>query len=89
MDKTTEKDWRLDPNDDFLKGETFCFKTFKSSAMSDHEHCYFCWQKITDLPIENSDREGYCTISSETGQKIWVCKNCFDDFKKRFDFKLK
>ncbi len=89
MDKSTDKDWRLDPYDGFLNGESFCLKKFTSSATNDHEHCYFCWQKITDLPIENSDNEGYFTISSETAQGIWICKECFNDFEKQFNFKLK
>lgn len=88
MDKITDKDWRLDPYDGFLDGETFRLEKFISSERSDHEHCYFCWQKITDLPIEDTDPEGYRTISSETGQEIWICKNCFNDFKNRLNFKL-
>ena len=89
VDKTSDEDWRLDPYDGFLDGETFCFKKFISTATNDHEHCYFCWQKITDLEIEDSDSEGYCTISLKTGQENWVCKNCFNEFKNRFNFKVK
>ena len=88
MDKTN-KDWRLDPYGGFLDGKTFCLKNFISSEINDHEHCYFCWQKITDLPIEDSNHEGYSTIDSKTGQEIWVCQDCFNDFEKQFNFKVR
>ena len=45
-----------------------------------HTHCDFCTEKIT---AEDS-RICYCTLD----YSIWICKNCFDDFCKKFDFKL-
>ena len=45
-----------------------------------HTHCDFCTEKIT---TEDS-RICYCTLDYST----WICKNCFDDFCKKFDFKL-
>lgn len=89
MAEQNMQDWRIDNYDGNLNGETFKLEKFKSDQTNDHAHCVFCWQKITDLEIDDCDKEGYCTFSSETGQKIWVCKNCFNDFKTRFDFKLK
>lgn len=88
MTKKEEVDWRLEIYDGYLNGAIFSFKKFVSTETNDHEHCMFCWQKITDLQIEDSDNEGYCTVDS-AGQTLWVCKNCFNDFQKQLDFKLK
>ena len=89
MAKKEDIDWRLEIYDGYLNGATFSLEKFVSTQINDHEHCMFCWQKITDLPIEDSDTEGYCTVDAETGQTLWVCKQCFNDFQKQLDFKLK
>lgn len=81
MDKKAENDWRLDMYDGYLDGATFTLKKFVSANGNDHEHCVFCWKKITDLSIEDSETEGYCTMYEKTGQTQWICKDCFDDFK--------
>ena len=89
MVKKKDIDWRIEIYDGYLNGATFSLEKFASTATNDHEHCMFCWQKITDLPIENSNIDGYCTVDSKTGQTVWVCKNCFNDFKKQFKFNIK
>ncbi len=88
MDKKAENDWRLDMYDGYLDGATFTLKKFVSANGNDHEHCVFCWKKITDLSIEDCETEGYCTMYEKTGQTQWICKDCFDDFKKKFNFKI-
>lgn len=88
MDKKAENDWRLDMYDGYLDGATFTLKKFVSVNGNDHEHCVFCWKKITDLSIEDCETEGYCTMYEKTGQTQWICKDCFDDFKKKFNFKI-
>lgn len=45
-----------------------------------HAHCEFCTEKITT----EEPRVCYCSAD----YSIWICKNCFDDFRERFDFKL-
>ena len=76
-------DWRLDTYTGDLDGETFTLKRFVTSGDNDHEHCYFCWKKITDLHIENEDCdfEGYVCFNPKFKQEIWTCKECFDDLK--------
>lgn len=82
-------DWRIESYNGYLNGETFTFEKFVSSSTNDHEHCIFCWKKISDLNNNNYDTEGYYTIYSKTGQTNWICKDCFKDFKDQFNFKLK
>ena len=89
MDKKLGNDWRLDGYDGYLNEATFALEKFLTVDNNDHEHCVFCWQKITDLNIEGSDKEGYCTKCEETGQTQWVCKDCFNEFKNLFNFKVK
>lgn len=83
------QDWRLVSYNGHLNGETFKLKHFISNDKNDHEHCEFCWKKITDLQIENEDcdSEGYVCFNSKTQQTNWICKNCFNDFKEKFNFK--
>lgn len=89
MIKKAEGDWRLDTYDGYLDGAEFTLEKFVSTETNDHEHCVFCWQKITDLSIENCETEGYNTVYEKTGQSQWICKECFNEFKNMFNFKVK
>lgn len=90
MVKNVEEDWRLDTYDGYLDGAIFTLEKFESTKSNDHEHCVFCWQKITDLiNVEDAETEGYCTVYEQTGQTQWICKNCFTEFKNMFNFKVK
>ena len=86
---TIEKDdWRLE----FGKEPTF-YSKFKWSRKKwartrpnwDHDHCEFCWQKISDIDGENIQHEGW-TNDEDT---YWVCKSCFEDFKEMYQWDLK
>ena len=46
-----------------------------------HAHCDFCTTEI------NTRQPGtfYCTLD----YKFWICDNCFNDFKGRFDWNIK
>ena len=46
-----------------------------------HEHCEFCWDKATT----DNDCEFYCTED----MRYWICKECFDDFKEKFEWAVK
>ncbi len=89
MAEKNNGDWRLKAYDRYLDGSVFSLERFHSDATNDHEHCVFCWQKITDLDLPNCDKDGYCTTYEKTGQTHWVCKECFADFKEQFHFKEK
>jgi len=45
-----------------------------------HEHCEFCWHKIMADNVE----ECFCTPD----YCHWICKECYDDFKDKFDWKV-
>ena len=41
-----------------------------------HEHCEFCWEKVTC----DTDASFYCTGNL----RYWICPACYRDFKERF-----
>ena len=83
-----EEDWRLSQGYfEYIKNHVFKKQYFKSNKNNDHDHCNFCWKKITDLEIdEEHGTFGYVTLNAH-GQEEWVCEKCFNDFKARFNFK--
>lgn len=91
-----EYDWRIDGNESYLIGKTlktvdvlaFYTSTKKEwdekdpKEWHDHNHCCFCWEKFM---IETADKNpfAYCTDDDE----YWICKTCYNDFKKKFKWK--
>lgn len=46
-----------------------------------HEHCDFCWEKaMTNIP---------CTFYCTEDMKCWICEECFNDFKQKFNWQEK
>lgn len=91
-------DWRLRGQEDYLMGATLIHKKFNSNRpkvlmpnedprqYSDHEHCDFCWHKITENceHEEECSTHGYCTLDGRT----WICETCFEDFKELFSWTI-
>jgi hypothetical protein len=75
-------DWRLQGQEDYLKGKTLYFRKFIGTEKWDHEHCVFCSEKIMDSP--EAEKEGYTTQD----KYYWICKECFKDFKDMFKWKI-
>lgn len=70
------EDWRLIGNFGHIIGHNFRKTKFKSNGKNDHEHCVFCWTKITDIEIEEPHLvEGYVTISKKPIKKIGFVKS--------------
>jgi len=82
--QTNDKnDWRLMGQDEYLINEKLIsLKYQKHSEIWDHEHCEFCSKKISEY--EGDLHEGYCTINNQW----WICEECFNDFKKVFNWIL-
>lgn len=76
-------DWRLNGQEDYLAGKALYFRKWVTLNKEwDHEHCEFCWAKISEYP--DTLHEGYTT---EDGY-YWICPECFHDFKELFQWKL-
>jgi hypothetical protein len=74
------EDWRLFNQEIFLKDQKLIYKKFEVKPDWDHEHCSFCWQRIS--PQHGDEPEGYCTED----ESRWICKKCFEDFKASFNW---
>ncbi|MBS6591680.1 MAG: hypothetical protein KH324_09310 [Ruminococcus sp.] len=75
-------DWRLNGQERYLYGVKLKHMNIKDKLNpSDHEHCEFCLEKISNYP--NTIHDAYCTED----EYHWVCDNCYNDFKARFNWK--
>ena len=77
-----ETDWRLTNQMNYLYKAGLIKSIFKKSSNNDHEHCEFCWSKFGEE--DNTLHVGYCTID----KRVWICKQCYNDFKEQFDWHL-
>lgn len=78
-------DWRLSRGQkDYLDGKTLIYKVFPKDKRQPerHVHCEFCWETIS--PYLGDENEAYQTED----QKFWICRKCFHDFNKMFNWKL-
>ena len=75
-------DWRLNGQERYLYGVKLKHMNIKDKLNpSDHEHCEFCLEKISNY--HNTIHDAYCTEE----EYHWVCDNCYNDFKARFNWK--
>ena len=82
----SEDDWRLlRGQENYLKGVTLRWKKYtRYSPQWDHDHCSFCWAKFMDADYPDVLREGYATLNDYH----WICKECYEDFKDMFEWKV-
>ena len=60
-------------------GKTLRIARFEPTNVQwDHEHCVFCWEKITSCACGGS--VAYVTQDG----KWWICEDCYNDFKDMF-----
>jgi len=77
-------DWRLQNQSSYLKGADLCFAVYQPyKEIWDHDHCEFCNGKFAAAGGDFT--EGYKTMDSYH----WICRQCFEDFKTEFDWKIK
>lgn len=81
--KPSPDDWRRQGQEKYLKGVELVFKDYQPYRKEwDHDHCEFCGDKFSlnegDLKMGYSTKDGY----------RWICKDCFNDFKEEFDWKI-
>ena len=77
-----QKDWRLTNQMNYLYRATLRKANFKGTAVNDHEHCEFCWEKFGVK--KRIQKSGYCTLD----EYHWVCDKCFEDFQEQFEWKV-
>ena len=95
----TEFDWRPQIRDHCLYGAALTLKIYcdlsegawiypnRIETLSDsfnHEHCNFCWQRISDTSWPDGIQEAY----TDQDQDSWVCPRCYDLLKDIFKWKI-
>ncbi|MBK23235.1 MAG: hypothetical protein CME70_04440 [Halobacteriovorax sp.] len=75
-----DDDWRIGPQSIDFNNLKLYFRQYSPQVGDDHDHCDFCGEKFSII-IEEALKEGYVT---ENGYP-WVCKQCYEDFKERFN----
>jgi hypothetical protein len=83
---TGQKDgsWLMDQAD-HLTGATLTRRIWEAADLKDdHDHCAICWAKFSKLGLPDGLRIGWCTADG----REWVCQQCVDDFKSRFQWTL-
>ena len=81
---TMQNDWRFLPRHEQLTGVALIRQPWKPvNPRNDHDHCEFCWDKFANY--DGCLHEGYSTEDRES----WICDVCFQDFKERFQWKVK
>lgn len=76
-------DWRLRNQEPYVRDVDLYRVAYQPyRAGWDHDHCEFCGRKFA---VEGGDFiEGYATRD----RYHWVCAGCYEDFKRRFGWKV-
>ena len=82
-----QSDWRLQGQEKYLQAAALIRRAWRPPVRNpnwDHDHCAFCWAKLSAEPLPDSLQEGYCTPDEYS----WICATCFEDFKSRFEWRV-
>ncbi len=79
-----DTDWRLfREQEKYLYGVSLVYhKYISNNPLNDHDHCEFCMEKFGTY--DNELKYGYSTEDN----KIWICPQCYKDFKNKFKWKI-
>jgi hypothetical protein len=81
----TNDDWRLMGQEKYLQGVKLYWRQYtRHSETWDHDHCSFCGAKFMVEDYPDVLHVGYATDD----QYHWVCEDCFEDFKDRFQWEV-
>ncbi len=87
-----DDDWRLSSPGADLAGHTFRWAEWVRRRDDwDHDHCEFCWAKMTDLSKPDTDDHeyfsgGWVTAAASDGGR-WVCPTCFRELSESLDLR--
>lgn len=78
-------DWRLfREQEKYLFGGVLIKYDYRpGDASNDHDHCEFCMAKFGKATGDL--KAGYSTIDC----KIWICNECYEDFKEKFNWTVR
>jgi len=85
MCPVSDDDWRLQGQERYLLGAAFRLRPWATfDSRWDHDHCEFCWVEFAGTDVKDALHEGYATEDLYR----WVCPECFEDMRERFQFEL-
>lgn len=77
------REWRLQGQEEYLNGVSLSLQNYKKYRDDwEHDHCEFCGARFSEQPGDLN--VGYAT----SDYYRWVCEDCFEDFKCRFEWKV-
>ncbi len=75
-DKSLQTDWRIQGQEDYLKGIKLYHKQYKAYSKEwDHDHCEFCYEKFSEK--DDGLKSGYTTADNYYRN----CETCYKEFK--------
>jgi hypothetical protein len=80
-------DWRLTNQEKWLKDVTLVhrkYRLYHKNPTWDHGHCTFCRVTFALFDDPSVLKEAYATEDDHH----WICPQCFNDFKDRFQWKV-
>lgn len=80
-----KSDWRNHGEEAYLMGKTLQYQVYHECPESHHEHCTFCWMRISE-DMEGDERGGY--VCGANGTEYWICRECFEKLKEFFGWKV-
>lgn len=73
---TWRDDWRIQGQEGYLTDKHLEHRRFnRSICIEDYDQCEFCWR------VFDKDKEHPLTAYYEPINHVWICEECFDDFK--------
>ena len=80
---TWREDWRIMGQEGYLLNKHLEHRLFQRSlCVEDFDQCEFCWavfDKNKELPLK-----AYYAPDI----KVWICEECFNDFKEHFNWSV-
>jgi hypothetical protein len=81
----SDGDWRLQGQERYLQDAVLHWaKWTRPRPDSDHDHCEFCWAKFMEEDLPDVLHDGYTTAD----RCRWICESCFNDFMRRFAWRV-
>lgn len=76
---TWREDWRIAGQEGYLLDKKLIHMRFdRKLCVEDYDQCEFCWA------LFDKDKDNPSMAYFQPEEKVWVCEECFNDFKQYF-----
>ncbi len=76
---TWRDDWRIQGQEGYLLNKHLQHRRFcRALCVEDFDQCEFCWK------VFDEDKNDPQFAYFESDEKVWICEDCFNDFKPFF-----